>query len=99
MGGGPIHVGKESNSIETRMRGEVSREDDYLNRYEPRLCGCGCGEAVSGRRGYVDGAHKQEAWRCRHASSMQTSGVAAHVAGDSGTRPGFRRRRSRQGPG
>jgi hypothetical protein len=66
MDGRPIHVGKESNSIEARMRGEVTREDDYLNRYEPRLCGCGCGEPVfEPRQVYVDRSHKQKAWRDR----------------------------------
>jgi len=61
----PVHVGNESNSIEARMRGEVTREDDYLNRYEPRRCGCGCGEVIAGRRAYVDVAHKQVAYRRR----------------------------------
>jgi len=39
---------EESNSIEARMRNEVESEDEYLNRYELRLCECGCGEPVSG---------------------------------------------------
>jgi hypothetical protein len=65
MDGQPFHVGKESNSIEARMRGEVSREDDYLNRYEPRLCRCGCGTAAGGKRKYVNQAHKQNAYRAR----------------------------------
>jgi len=59
-----IHVGKESNSIEARMRGEVTREDDYLNRYEPRLCACGCGGSLrSTRQRYLDVVHKQRAYR------------------------------------
>jgi hypothetical protein len=33
----PVHVGKESNSIEARMRGEVESEDDYLNRYDAEV--------------------------------------------------------------
>ena len=66
MDGRPIHVGKESNSIQARMRGEVVREDDYLNRYEPKLRGCGCGTPVFRlRQLYVDGSHRQKAYRDR----------------------------------
>jgi len=63
--GRPMHVGKESNSIEARMRGEVESEDEYLNRYEPNQCGCGCGEVVRGKAVYASAAHKQRAWRQR----------------------------------
>src|SRR6266508_5204934 len=69
MEGGPLHVGKESNSIEARMRGEVESEHEYLNRYEPRLCACGCGEVVEGKRVYLDRAHKQRAFRNRRRNS------------------------------
>ncbi len=61
----PIHVGKESNSIEARMRGEVTKEGDYLNRYEPKVCGCGCQGLVSRRHRYMSLAHKQKAYRAR----------------------------------
>ena len=52
-----MHVGKESNKLEERMREESLSEDDYLNVYGERLCGCGCGEPVSGRAKYVETAH------------------------------------------
>jgi len=64
MEGRPIHVGKESNSIEPRMRGEVETEDEYLNTYE-RLCLCGCREPVFGKALYLDAAHRMRAMRKR----------------------------------
>ena len=30
---------------------------------EQRPCGCGCGEIVEGRKRYVNGTHRQRAWR------------------------------------
>jgi hypothetical protein len=35
----------------------------------PNCCGCGCGEAVGGRRCYVDQAHRKRAQRHRAAQS------------------------------
>jgi hypothetical protein len=63
MDGRAMHIGKESNSIEARMRNEPENEDEYLNRYEPMLCGCGCGEIVSGRAHFLNTAHRMRAWR------------------------------------
>jgi hypothetical protein len=45
----------------------------YLDREraivsEPLLCGCGCRQLVTGRRRYVDQAHRQAAYRQRKAA-------------------------------
>lgn len=65
MTGRPLVVGKESNRLEDRIREQVQGERDYLNIYEPRTCACGCAKVVTGRRRYVDQAHKQRAYRGR----------------------------------
>ena len=68
MAGMPKHVGKESNKLDERARDEVEGESDYLNVYELGVCGCGCGQEVTGRQRYVNNAHKMRAFRSLHKS-------------------------------
>jgi hypothetical protein len=42
----------------------------YRQILAERTCACGCGEAVSGRASYVDGAHRTRAYRNRVALRM-----------------------------
>src|SRR5437667_259608 len=44
LNGRSVHVGKESNRLEERMREEVQQETEYLNLYIERECACACGE-------------------------------------------------------